>query len=305
MIINLIRTIILPLFLITIFFSAYSQDFDLQGHRGARGLLPENSIPGFIRALDLGVTTLEMDVVITADGKVLVSHEAYISANICLDSSGQNISKGDEKSLNIFQMTYEETQAYDCGTKHRTAYPEQENLRTTKPLLVDVISASEDHINSSTGYKVSYNIEIKSGPESDNIYHPEAKEFSDLVYAVIDNHLPWGRVNIQSFDTRVLRYFHKNYEHVTLAYLVERNTSVDENLNELGFIPDIYSPAFQLLNNESVNHIHDLGMKVIPWTVNKISDIERIRNLGVDGLITDYPDRAKELGLTVEIPYRK
>ncbi len=285
--------------------------FDVQGHRGARGLKPENTVPAFLAALDLGVTTLEMDVVITKDKQVIVSHEPWMSFEICLDINGNPVKEKDERKLNIFQMTYEQVKQFDCGSKVHPRFPEQEKSKANKPLLSEVIIAAENHLKNFTRYEVDYNIEIKSEKELDGKYQPKPEEFSDLVYALIDQYLPLDRVVIQSFDFRVLKYWHAKYPEVRLAALVENKKSVDENLQELGFIPSIYSPDFKLLSVEVVKELHTKmadsndkrhhKLRVIPWTVNEVSDMLVLKGMGVDGFITDYPDRANKYKLTLNI----
>lgn len=275
-----------------------SQNLDIQGHRGARGVLPENTIPAFIFALDQGVTTLELDVVITKDKQVLVSHEPWMSAEICLDANGEEL-QGD-KELNIYEMTYDQVQSYNCGSKVHKRFPSQEKVEVSKPLLSDVIKASERHIKSYTQFEVDYNIEIKSSTKGDGKYHPSVQEFSDLVYDLIDQYLPMERVVIQSFDFRVLKYWHKKYPDVRLAALVENIKSIDTNLANLGFRPTIYSPAHELLSKKKIENLHSRGIKVIPWTVNDTTTMQKLVEWKVDGLITDYPNRAKAIGLTTE-----
>ena len=276
---------------------------DIEGHRGARGLAPENSIPGFITALDLGVTTIEMDVVISRDKQVVVSHEGYFSSTICLDPEGAEIKKADQKELKIYEMDYPTIKSYDCGSKGHNGFPDQVNEQTYKPLLSDAIKAIERHVKGVTGYMINYNIEIKCFESGDNIFHPEVPEFSSLVYKVINTYLDLDRVIIQSFDFRVLRYWHEQYPDIKLAVLIEGEPSIQKNLKKLGFTPDIYSPHYSLLNKEKIQQLHSLGIKTVPWTVNKTKDMQKLVQYGVDGLITDYPDRAKELEYTVEIPY--
>ena len=121
-------------------------------------------------------------------------------------------------------------------------------MATSKPLLADVIKAVEWHIKSYTNYEVDYNIELKSTPEGDNTYHPPPDEFSKIVYNLIDQYLPWERVVIQSFDFRVLRYWHKHYPEVRLAALVFNTKPIEKNLEDLSFKPTIYSPYYKLLN---------------------------------------------------------
>lgn len=271
---------------------AYIPKFDVQGHRGARGLMPENTIPAFLLALDSGVTTLEMDLAITKDKQVIVSHEPWMSAAFCLDSLGNTIKEKDEKKFNIYKMTYAQVRKFDCGTKVNDRFPEQQKMKVEKPLLRDVILTVEKHIKNKTRYEVDYNIEIKSEKDGDNKFHPRPAEFSDMVYNLIDQYLPWDRVVIQSFDFRVLKYWHEKYPEVRLAALVENLNTVDENIKQLGFRPSIYSPDYKLLSKGEIKYIHGLGMRVIPWTVNDEKEMQELKTWGVDGIITDYPNRA-------------
>src|SRR5690606_37131578 len=150
---------------------------------------------------------------------------------------------------------YDQVRKYDCGSKGNAAFPDQEKLATTKPLLRDVIAAVEDHIRSFTQYEVDYNIEIKTTPDGDGVYHPDPAEFSDLVYRVLDQYLALNRVVIQSFDLRVLKYWHERYPNVRLAVLVENRNSVQSNLQALGFTPSIYSPHFSLVDRAMVRYL--------------------------------------------------
>ena len=282
----------------------YSPRFDVQGHRGARGLKPENSIPAFLTALDHGVTTLELDVVVSKDKKIVVSHEPWMSASICLTPEGGDIDKKDQKQDNIYRMTNDEISAFDCGSKGNAAFPSQEKMAVSKPLLRDVIAAVEDHIRSFSRYEVDYNIEIKSSPEGDGEFHPAPEEFSDLLYELLDQYLPLRRVVIQSFDFRVLKYWHKKYPKVRLSALVENAESTSTNLAALGFKPSVYSPHYKLVSKAMVNYLHRRGIRVIPWTVNDDSDMLSMKAMGVDGFITDYPDRPGKYKMTLGLPPR-
>lgn len=279
----------------------YVPKFDIQGHRGARGLKPENTIPAFITALDSGVTTLEMDVVITKDKEVIVSHEPWMSSAICADPLGKAILEKEEKKHNIYKMTYEQVKGFDCGMRGNLRFPEQEKMQSVKPRLIEVIIAAENHIKNFSRYEVDYNIEIKSEKELDGKFQPPPGEFSDLVYNLIDQYIPLDRVVIQSFDFRVLKYWHEKYPHVRLAALVENLKTIDENLSDLGFTPSIYSPDYTLLSKGEVRHCHDLNMRVIPWTVNDPAEMLALKGMGVDGFITDYPDRAAKFKRTLNI----
>ena len=283
--------------------------FDLQGHRGTRGLAPENTVPAFWKAITRGVTTLEMDLAVTGDGQLVVSHEPWFSHLYCRDSVGNPINEDEGVEYNIYSLTYSEVAKFDCGSIRNPNFPEQELVSTPKPTFANAVQAVEQYIVQKKSFPVSYNIEIKSEPEGDNIYHPVPKVFSDLVYSEIDKRLSWDRVTIQSFDFRVLQYFHDNYPDVKLAVLIGDNpcdqpglpcngdNGLDMNLNNLGFVPEIYSCQYNLLSSNLVDEIHEREMLVIPWTVNNIADMEMLYEWGVDGIITDYPNRFWETNI--------
>lgn len=283
----------------------YIPRFDLQGHRGSRGLLPENSIPAFLLALDSGVTTLEMDVVITKDNQVIVSHDPFMQSGICLDGAGNSFTSKEEKGFAIYRMTASEAQQFDCGSKGNPGFPEQKPLKVSKPLLKEVIAAVESHIRSITRYEVDYNIEIKSTPEGDGTLHPPVPEFCELVIATLNEYLPTDRIVIQSFDFRVLKYLHEKHPQIRLAALVANSKSSTQNLEDLGFNPHIYSPNFKLVNASLIEIMHARKIRVIPWTVNDVKDMLNLKSMGVDGLITDYPDRARKYKMTLDLPISK
>jgi len=269
------------------------ETFDWQGHRGARGLMPENSIPGFIHAVDLGVNTLEMDLAITADGKIVVSHEPYFSSDICQDPDGNAISEKAALEHNIYEMNYREVKQYDCGSKPHPRFPEQKKISTIKPLLSEVIDTVETYTKNNGISPLNYNIEIKSSAATDNLYHPVPSEFADRVYALIDEKLSWDRVTIQSFDFRVLQYIHKQYRAVPLVLLIENQLPWRSNIDSLEFVPAVYSCDYKLLSADVVSELQNEGMKVIPWTVNDRADMDRLIEWGADGIITDYPNRIR------------
>ncbi len=285
---------------LSVLLSVKAQTFDVQGHRGARGLMPENTLPAFLEALAQGVTTLELDVVISKDSAVVVSHEPHISALICKAPNG-DVPLGEaqedhnEKTRNIYRMTYAEVKTYDCGTLAHPRFPHQEKINTYKPLLSEVFREVEQYIKDHGRKEVNYNIELKSSPKGDGVHHPGPGEFSELVHDLVGQYIPYNRLIIQSFDFRVLRYWHEKYPDIRLAALVENRKGIDTHMEELGFVPDIYSPYYRLLNRKKIRILKERGTKVIPWTVNRKRRMQRLKRSGVDGLITDYPDRAKFL----------
>jgi len=270
-------------------------EVEIQGHRGARGLMPENTIPAFLEALKIGAHTLELDLAVTKDKELLVSHEPYMKSSYCLDPEGDEISQEAERSNNIYQMTYQEVKSFDCGTKINNGFPDQQKFKVNKPLFKDLVQAVNVYLKEKKGQQVKYNIEIKSSPNEDNVFHPAPPEFSDLVYDFIQENLDPNWLNVQSFDFRILQYFHEKYPEIELAVLIGNQKSIEDNLKELGFKPEIYSCHYKLLSKEKVEFLHEQGMKVIPWTINEIDDMNKVIAMGVDGIITDYPDRAMQI----------
>lgn len=263
--------------------------FDTEGHRGARGLMPENTIPAMLKAVDLAVTTLEMDIHITSDQQVILSHDDHVNSAFTLSPDGREISKEEAEKLAFYQMTYADISKFDVGSKINDKFPHQQKMKVQIPLLADVIDSVQSYLTEKGKPQVFYNIETKSKPDGDNKYHPTPEVFVKLLMDVIEDKkiTPW--VIIQSFDPRTLQVLHKKYPHVRTAYLVESN-SFEKNLADLGFTPSIYSPNAKLVTADLVKEVHAKGIKIIPWTVNKKEEILKLKSLGVDGIISDYPD---------------
>jgi glycerophosphoryl diester phosphodiesterase len=265
---------------------------DIQGHRGARGLFPENTITSFIEAVKLGVDTLEMDVVISKDSHVVVSHEAWMNDIFCTRPDGKAVERNSKDKYNLYKMTYTEITKYDCGIRGDKGFPSQKKITEHKPLLSEVIKHVEAFVKEQKLHSVKYNIEIKSEEGEDNIFNPEPKTFVKLVYNEIVKHKIIERTNLQSFDVRILQEIKKKDSTIQIALLVENEDGLEINLQRLGFIPNTYSPDFYLVNDALIKQVHAKKMKLIPWTVNEITDIKKMITLGVDGIISDYPDRA-------------
>jgi len=265
-------------------------NFDLQGHRGARGDYPENSIAGFIHAIHCGVQTLELDVVFTKDGQVVVSHEPWISGEICFDSLGKEIHSSQEKSFNIYEMSYEQVVKFDCGLKFHPRFPSQNKLPTAKPLLSDLIDTVESYIQKQNLNLVNYNIEIKSSSGWDYIFNPGVKKMCDIIWSLVKEKQLQNRVIIQSFDFRVLQYFKSELNHpVQLSFLWEKPMRIKNIDKKLQFTPDIYSPNFNFVSKQMIKKIKARNAKIIPWTINNKMIMHKYYQLGCDGLITDFP----------------
>jgi len=271
--------------------------FDKEGHRGCRGLMPENTIPAFKKAIDLGVTTLEMDAIITKDKKVIISHEPFFNHEITTKSDGSFVKESEEKSLNIYEMTYEQTQQFDVGLKPHPRFPQQQKMKAHKPKLSDVIDSAEAYTKAKGLPPVQYNIETKSTSATDDVYHPKPEEFVELIMAVIKEKKIEERVIIQSFDMRTLQYLHKKYPSIRTAYLYELPSlkSFSSRLKDLGFTPTIYSPDYITVTAGLIKECKALGIKIIPWTVDDLAKMKELKGMGVDGIITDYPDLFQQL----------
>lgn len=277
------------------------EGFDLQGHRGAMGLKPENTLPGFYKAVDLGVSTIEFDLAVTGEHRLIISHEPWFRSDICLQPDGTPISREEERSFRIYEYDYETIAEFDCGTLQHPSHPNQKNLFASKPLMTDAIAAVDEYVRTQGRAPVRYNIEIKSNPAWDGTLTPDPEVFARLLYEELldlEQQLEspiLERVSVQSFDPRPLHVFRDIAPTVPLAILTFTEESVDEHIEFFGFLPEIYSPNYGILTSEHVRRAHELGMLVIPWTVNTVEDMQKMMDLGVDGLITDYPDRFNEL----------
>lgn len=268
------------------------QHFDKQGHRGCRGLMPENTIPAMLHALDLGVTTLEMDIVFTKDSVAVLSHEPFFNHEITTKPDGSFIEEKDEKNYNIFRMTFAETKQYDVGLKPHPRFPQQQKIAVHKPSLAELFDSVKAYMAKNKRPFPFFNIETKTMPFSDNVYHPAPAAFVDMLMKVIKEKDMEQWVMIQSFDVRTLQYLHRNYPAIPTVLLIEDydKRPLEEQLQQLGFTPTVYSPENSLVTKELIEKCHHQNIKVIPWTVNTKAKIEELKAMGVDGIISDYPN---------------
>jgi glycerophosphoryl diester phosphodiesterase/esterase/lipase len=209
--------------------------FELQGHRGARGLAPENTIQAFEKAIDLGVNTIELDVVISKEMKLVVSHEPWLNYEITKDPLGSRLKKEVALAFNIYKNKYKLIKNYDVGSLGNPKFPQQEKVAAYKPLLSEVIAFAE-----AKNSEILYNIEIKSTlADEANGYQPSFALMSDILIAQLKKaKLPLNRVSIQSFDTRVLEYIHATYPNYKIAFLTYQN-DFETNMKKLSFVSKI------------------------------------------------------------------
>lgn len=293
-----------------------AQFFDNQAHRGGKSLYPENTIPAMKNALKMNVTTLEMDLAITKDKKVILSHDAFLSPELVTKPNGTYIPQDSRFYYKIYDMPYSKIQTFDVGLKKLDNYPDQKKMKVQKPLFSKVIDECEAYSRELKRPLPYYNIETKTRPFSDNIFHPEPKEFVDLMMKIIIEKGIQDRVIIQSFDPRTLEIVHKEYPKIMTALLVEKVddkkieqqrahfknippekfklypdhlNGVAGDMKFLSFTPTIYSPDHRLVTSSLIQECHALGMKVIPWTVNTKERLRELKNMGIDGVISDDP----------------
>lgn len=262
--------------------------FSTEGHRGGRGLMPENTIIGMRHAVDLGITTLEMDTHITKDGKVVVTHDDYLSPAFMRTPDGKEIPVADAKKYPVYQMDYNLLKQFDLGTKPHPDFPKQQKIKSYIPLLSELIDDVQQYTKGKK--QMFYNIETKCSEKGDGIVNPGPEEFVKLLMDVIEKKRITPYVVIQSFDKRTLQVLHAKYPQVRTSYLVSNKKTIEQNLEDLGFNPFILSPAYQMVNADLVKKCHDRQIKVIPWTVNTREEIAALKGLKVDGIISDYPD---------------
>ena len=290
--------------------------FDVQGHRGARGLAPENTLAAFARALSLGVTTLELDTVVTRDGVVVVGHDAALNPDLTRGPDGKWL---EAPGPLILTLTRAELLRYDVGRVRpgglsALRFPEQVGVEGTRlPTLAEVYALAKKAGNTA----VRFNVETKLDPTKPG-ETPPPEPFAEAVLAVVRAAGALARTSIQSFDWRSLRHVHRIAPEVETCYLTVQagedhiqagqpgaspwlaGLDVDDHG---GSVPRLvraaggrcWSPNARDLTKETLAEAHRLGLRVVPWTVNQPEEMAALIDLGVDGLISDRPDLARRV----------
>lgn len=271
-----------------------SRIVDIQGHRGFRGRFPENSVEGFLAALDAGATTLEMDAVVSLDSQIVISHEPWMSPTLCTTPDGMTIRPKDTLRYAIFRWNYEDLRSFDCGSQPHPDFPLQQRMPVHKPTLAEVVEAVKKW-ETQHGHTARYNIEIKSAPEWDGKFTPPPAVFVRLLLAEIKRLGIAGRTTVQSFDMRSIQECFCQQSPCPVIILSETNREPGDLVTEAGHTPWAWSPQYSQVTRERVEACRKLGLKVIPWTVNQTSEMRRLLDLGVDGIITDFPDSLSAL----------
>lgn len=290
-------------------------DFDLEGHRGARGLRPENTLPAFETALDLGVTTLELDLHLSADGALVIWHDDFVTPEKCrLDATGDNPPPDPddpavtETELRISHLTLDQLKQYRCDRNpDPQKFPDQDNSGTALAGdayrlttlgeffdFVDRYAASEEKSEEQRNQaaQVQFNVETKRKQDPDVIGDDfdgvNPGPFEIAIVTMIEERGLVDRTIIQSFDHRSLWAAHTLNPAIRLAALTsKRPPDLDEYAAKGAAI---WSPRYKDVTPDRVQKAHDLGLLVIPWTVDDLDTAQKLIDLGVDGLITDRPD---------------
>lgn len=285
--------------------------FDLQSHRGTRGNMPENTLPAFERGLAIGISTLELDIGITSDGVAVIHHDRALNPNTTRDAKGDWLSATGPL---IRSLTLAQLQAYDVGRlKPGTAYAREfDRQQAVDGTRIPTLAALFRRVKELGANDVQFDMETKISPSSPGDTLPP-DEFVKVLLAVIREHGMESRVMVQSFDWRTLVLVQQQEPRIRTVYLTVQNPRSNTvasgawtagfTLAQHGNAPrmvkaaggPIWSPNFNDLTPELLKEAQALGLKVIPWTVNEPADIERIVAMGVDGIISDYADRVREV----------
>lgn len=257
---------------------------EIHAHRGCPSLLPENTLAGFEKAIDCGAIILELDVVVSREGRLIVSHDPYMRAGLCLDRNGNRIPKEEEGIHNIFEMSHEVISGYEVGAILPEKFPHQQTGQHFKPSFLDFVKMVAKHEG------VKANIEVKSDRKWYGEYQPDVSEYAAIVKkeirALRQLEVPFM---VQSFDTAFLNQLYKLDPNIEYGLLVEQQLEVEKSLERLLFTPTYFNPDHELLDEVAVSSLKERGFRVVPWTVNEKERVQSLLKMGVDGVITDYP----------------
>ena len=283
------KTIFITFCLFFIFQSNMTSQNKVQifGHRGCRGLLPENTIIGFNKAIELGVDGIEWDVIVNKDNQLIISHEPYADDTYCIDSIGNKITKKTEKKFNFHHMSTAEIQSFDCGSIGNVKFPEQEKIKSIKPTV------QEAFLNVNLGSKTIL-FEIKSESKDYGTFQPFPEEYASIIANEIKDFPLKKQIIFMSFDAELLNKLHlilPEYRYVYLTYLPLK--SINSFLEDIDFTPYALGMYYHTIKKKDVKKANEKGIQVFAWTVNEIKQYQKLVRYGVSGIITDYPNKIK------------
>ncbi|HWB90377.1 MAG TPA: glycerophosphodiester phosphodiesterase family protein [Puia sp.] len=261
------------------------------GHRGTRGLMPENTIPAMEKGIAVGANTVELDVHVSRDGQVLVYHDESFNPDYTSMPDGSDIPKEQRKKYTFYQMDYPEIRKFIIGRKDYPAFPQQQRMDCYTPLLGEMIDSVDAYAKAHGMAAPYWLVEIKSKEKTDGFEQPAPEVFIKLLLPVLDARHLGSRLIVQSFDMRPLQVIHRQRPEIALGFLTDdKNKTFDDNIRELGFVPAFYNPNYHLVTTTLVKQCHDKAIRILPWTVETPDVIGQMKGLGVDGIITDYPN---------------
>jgi glycerophosphoryl diester phosphodiesterase len=262
--------------------------FEIQAHRGARAFYPENTLEAFRKAADLGCPVIELDLAVSQDHQLVVSHDLWIPDSRFPQS-------GRRRKRLLYDMPYEEIAAYDCGMVSPD-FPEQIRIHACKPRLGEVFASVERHLGQlGRPGAMIYNLEVKSLPGRDGIEHPSPDLYAALVMDAIQRSGLVSRIRVQSFDYRILQESNRLDRRLSYGLLIDTPGVLQPMLGRLAFAPEYVNPRVSLLDGQFVEALHDEGFRVVAWTVNSRVEMLRMKRIGADGIITDHPELALSL----------
>lgn len=271
---------------------------EVHGHRGCRGLRPENTLSAFLHAAALGVDALELDVVISQDQQVVVSHEPWLAAHLGRGPQGQRLSAAQGHEYNLHRMTYATIRQCRVGEWPHPDFPAQQPAPSHRPLLREVLQQVAAARPPAGHPSIKYSVELKSTPAGDGIFNPVPSVFVDLVVAELRAAAVLPQTTLLSFNARILRAARQAYPELALCLLIEEHLPPAATLfATLGFQPETLGPDFKLLSAEIVAELRRYypTLRLVPWTVNTPADLRLVRSWNVAGITTDYPDRLLNL----------
>lgn len=254
------------------------------GHRGCRGLYPENTIKGFKKAIELGVDGIEWDVVVNKDQELIISHEPFIDTNYCSNKDGSEIKLSENRELNIYKLSTNEIKQFDCGLKPNKRFPKQEKSIETKPTFKEVENAIKK-------YKGTILFEIKSNEKQIDTFYPEAKKYAKIIYENLKNSSLLSHCIFMSFDYKIINELYQLFPKSKFIFLIDQPfKNFQQITKELIFKPFGLGINYKLATKKIITNVHLEKIKIYAWTVNKIKDNNELIKMGIDGIITDYPN---------------
>lgn len=255
-------------------------EYKIFGHRGCRGIYPENTIEGFKKAIAFGVDGIELDVVVNKNQELVISHESYIDTSYCLTN------KIDNESLNIYKMNISEIQDIDCGSKFVKEFPNQLKVKEKKPTYKEFKKELID-------YQGDILFEIKCDNDLVNEYFPNYEKYAKIIFEETRYSRHFDKIHFMSFDYRILNELFKIMPDSKYIYL-SSNKEFEKEMKLLNFEPFGVGIDFNIISQKTIDLVHEKKQIIYGWTINDEENSKSLTSMGLDGVITDYPNIIKK-----------